>query len=154
MQPQISIVTITFNSEKTVEETIRSVISQDYPNLEYIIIDGGSKDSTLRIVEKYRDKIASLSGSSVQGYFRSERHYFYDLQDILVKAGITQEEQAELQAALDECVLYKAATPSFLSFRIRTYCGFSMYLPSMGTDLLDSFYKEHISWNSATHLVN
>ena len=107
-----------------------------------------------RLFEKYRDKIASLSGSSVQGYFRSERHYFYDLQDILVKAGITQEEQAELQAALDECVLYKAATPSFLSFRIRTYCGFSMYLPSMGTDLLDSFYKEHISWNSATHLVN
>ena len=107
-----------------------------------------------RLFEKYRDKIASLSGNSVQGYFRSERHYFYDLQDILVKAGITQEEQAELQAALDECVLYKAATPSFLSFRIRTYCGFSMYLPSMGTDLLDSFYKEHISWNSATHLVN
>lgn len=56
--PKISIITITYNSEKTLEETIQSVIRQDYPNLEYIIIDGGSNDGTLNIVEKYKDKIA------------------------------------------------------------------------------------------------
>lgn len=56
--PKISIITITFNSESTLEETIRSVLSQDYPNLEYLIIDGGSSDNTLKIVKRYQDKIA------------------------------------------------------------------------------------------------
>ncbi|MCS3059950.1 glycosyltransferase family 2 protein [Bacteroides salyersiae] len=55
--PKISIITITFNSEKTLEETIESVLSQNYPNLEYLIIDGGSSDGTLEIVKRYKDKI-------------------------------------------------------------------------------------------------
>ncbi len=57
MNPKISIITITYNSEKTLEETIKSVISQKYDNLEYLIIDGKSTDGTLDIVEKYRDNI-------------------------------------------------------------------------------------------------
>lgn len=55
--PKISIITITYNSEKTIEETIKSIITQDYDNLEYLIIDGGSTDRTLEIVNKYKDKI-------------------------------------------------------------------------------------------------
>lgn len=55
--PKISIITITYNSERTLEETINSVINQDYPNLEYLIIDGGSKDKTLSIIEKYKSHI-------------------------------------------------------------------------------------------------
>ena len=55
--PKISIITITYNSEKTLEETIKSVLSQKYDNLEYLIIDGGSRDKTMDIVEKYRSKI-------------------------------------------------------------------------------------------------
>lgn len=65
--PKISIVTITYNSEKTVEETIQSVVSQNYPNLEYLIIDGGSKDSTLDIVERYRDKISFVLSEPDKG---------------------------------------------------------------------------------------
>lgn len=57
MCPRISIVTITYNSAATIEETIRSVIAQDYPDLEYVIIDGGSADDTLDIIGKYRDRI-------------------------------------------------------------------------------------------------
>ena len=67
MQPKISIVTITFNSESTVEDTIKSVVSQDYPNLEYIIIDGGSKDGTLEIVDRYRDRIAKVVSEPDKG---------------------------------------------------------------------------------------
>ena len=53
---KISIVTTTYNSAKTVEETIQSVLSQDYEDFEHIFVDGVSKDDTLRIIEKYREQ--------------------------------------------------------------------------------------------------
>jgi glycosyltransferase involved in cell wall biosynthesis len=56
--PKISIVTPSFNQGHFVEETITSVINQDYPNIEYILIDGGSTDNTIEIVKKYSDHIA------------------------------------------------------------------------------------------------
>jgi glycosyltransferase involved in cell wall biosynthesis len=56
-KPLISIITVVFNGEKFLEETIESVINQIYDNVEYIIIDGGSTDSTLDIVKQYEDRI-------------------------------------------------------------------------------------------------
>ena len=65
--PKISIITTTFNSERTVEDTILSVLSQNYPNLEYIIVDGLSKDSTLDVVYKYKDKISIIVSEKDNG---------------------------------------------------------------------------------------
>lgn len=56
-RPLITIVTVVFNGKKFLEKTIQSVIGQNYGNLEYIVIDGGSTDGTLDIIKKYEDKI-------------------------------------------------------------------------------------------------
>ncbi len=54
---KISIITISFNAAETIEETIKSVISQDYPDVEYIVVDGASTDQTTEIIKKYHSDI-------------------------------------------------------------------------------------------------
>ena len=112
------------------------------------------------LVSTYRNGLAEITPSNVQPYFRSFHHWFYDLEDVFLKAGITDTEKRNLEQALDDCIIYKAATPSFYlnasgvgsGFKIDIYSGFSMYLPCNGTPYLDDFYKT-LAWNKATGLV-
>ena len=113
------------------------------------------------LFEKYRAEIAAVDYKEVQQFYRTDPfadYYrdFFDLEDILVKAGINADEKAVLKQALDACILYKDATSSFMpnhnGFEIKTYCGLSMYLPNKGNATLDEFYKT-LDWNIATKLV-
>jgi glycosyltransferase involved in cell wall biosynthesis len=66
-EPVVSIVTAVFNGENHIEQTINSVLSQSYLAIEYIVIDGDSTDSTLDIVEKYSDSIATIVSEPDEG---------------------------------------------------------------------------------------
>lgn len=66
---KISIITVVFNSEHTIEQTIQSVLSQSYKNIEYIIVDAFSTDGTIKIVEKYRDQLAQIISEPDNGFY-------------------------------------------------------------------------------------
>jgi glycosyltransferase involved in cell wall biosynthesis len=66
---KVSIITVCYNSATTIESTIQSVLSQDHPAIEYIIIDGKSTDTTLSIVDKYKSGIATLLSEKDNGIY-------------------------------------------------------------------------------------
>lgn len=66
---KISVVTVCYNSVDTIEETMLSVLNQTYPDVEYIIIDGGSTDGTVDIIKKYSDKLAYWTSEPDKGIY-------------------------------------------------------------------------------------
>ncbi|WP_455592213.1 glycosyltransferase family 2 protein [Bacteroides sp.] len=67
--PKFSVITVTYNAEKVLEDTIQSVITQTYHHVEYIIVDGASKDSTMAIVDRYRDRISQVVSEPDKGLY-------------------------------------------------------------------------------------
>jgi len=66
---KVSIITVSFNSAKTIADTIESVLSQDFPEIEYIIIDGNSSDDTVKIIRKYENRISKWISEKDQGMY-------------------------------------------------------------------------------------
>ena len=66
---KVSIITVCYNSSKTIEKTIKSVLKQKYNNIEYLIIDGGSNDSTMDVINKYRENIDKVLSENDSGLY-------------------------------------------------------------------------------------
>ena len=66
---KFSIITVCYNSERTIERTIKSVLSQNYANIEYIIVDGGSRDRTVQIIEKFRSDVHQFVSEKDEGIY-------------------------------------------------------------------------------------
>ena len=115
---------------------------------------------TQEIISQHRNEFAALQNNrdNIQKYFcspyTSNQKWYYDFEDIIIKCGLTEEESSTFGSALEDVVIYKAATPRFMNnLTINTHSGLSMYLPfTTGRDYLNSFYKK-LEWNKATGLI-
>ncbi len=100
---------------------------------------------------------ATCEAGLLQQYFRSTykslHGWFYDLRSIAEAAGADEGELQRLDSALEKCIVWQNATPSFMqNFAINTHCGLSMYLPYPERAYLNGYYKT-LAWNDATGLV-
>jgi glycosyltransferase involved in cell wall biosynthesis len=107
--PLVSIVTPSFNQGHFLEETIQSVITQDYPRLEYLIVDGGSTDHSLEIIQRYQDALAWWVSEPDQGQTEAINKGFARANgDILAWLN---SDDTYLPGAIAEAVDYLASNP-------------------------------------------
>ncbi len=69
LNPKFSIITVTYNAGNVLENTIQSVLAQSYDNYEYILVDGGSNDNTMEIVDKYREHFSQIINEPDHGIY-------------------------------------------------------------------------------------
>lgn len=131
--PRITIVTPSYNQGKFLEDTILSVLSQDYPNLEFIVIDGGSTDESLNIIKKYSSRLnywqscpdKGQTDAIAQGFFRATGIIFNWLNSDDMLAPGALEHISIMAKRAPQASIYAAATESyydghFESGRIKT----------------------------------
>ena len=66
---KVSVITVVYNAADTIEDTIKSVIEQDYDEIEHIVIDGGSTDDTMDVVNRYREHLAVVLSEPDDGIY-------------------------------------------------------------------------------------
>jgi glycosyltransferase involved in cell wall biosynthesis len=115
-QNMVTILTVCLNSENTIEDSIKSVLAQTYRNLEYIIIDGGSKDGTLDLIQKYKHGIAKIISEKDEGiydamnkgikYSSGEIIYFLNSDDRLLDKNVINDAVIEFEKNKNISLLY------------------------------------------------
>ena len=115
-EAKISIITVCYNAEKTIERTIRSVIRQDYKNIEYVVVDGESSDGTLDILDRYKTDITILVSEKDKGIYDamnkgislSEGAYilFLNADDYLFSPSVIENMMAAISQYKDSDIFY------------------------------------------------
>lgn len=146
--PVVSIITVCYNAEKFIAATIESVAAQTYPHIEYIIVDGASKDNTLAVVERYRRHVSVLVSEKDKGLY-----------DAMNKA---------LQLATGDYVLFLNADDTLADEQViarmlatcpdaDVYYGEAMFMDENGRDIglrseqTPHKVPEHLTWKSLRH---
>ncbi len=131
---KVSIITACYNSATTIEDTIKSVVNQTYPNIEYIIVDGESTDGTIEIVNKYKEKISKISVAKDGGiYFALNKGISLATGDII----------AFLHADdfyLNNNVIENVVT-CFRKNKVDSVYGDLLYVDSVDTDKIIRYWK-------------
>ena len=120
---KISIITVVYHAADTIEQTIRSVVEQDYPNIEYIIIDGGSTDGTLDVIKKYEDRIAYWVSEPDKGIYDAMNKglsaatgdyiYYLGADDCLYDTAVISKIVSCLKSEVEPDVLCGAVDPVY-----------------------------------------
>ncbi len=152
-QPFISVITISYNDKKALEQTIQSVILQTYDNMEYIVIDGGSTDGTVEVIKKYQDKIDHWVSEEDSGISDAFNKGIIQARDegyiLMLNAGDTfllEDSLRSIATYLDE---------EIVSFQIKTPRG--LVLPRQY--VFDNALKEHdfatlLSYIESAHIFH
>ena len=112
--PLVSIITVTLNSEKTVRDTIESVLNQTYKNIEYIIVDGCSSDKTLEIVNEYKGSISKIISEPDSGIYDAMNKGISLAKGVLI--GIINSDDYYLPGSVDKVVQMYQLNPDFAVF--------------------------------------
>ncbi|MDD5467450.1 MAG: glycosyltransferase family 2 protein [Anaerolineales bacterium] len=107
--PLVSIVTPSFNQAQFLEEAIRSVLEQDYPNLEYLIVDGGSSDGSLEIIRRYAPRLAWWTSVTDEGQTDAINKGFAQAKGEIL--AWLNSDDAYLPGAVSQAVAYLQAHP-------------------------------------------
>lgn len=163
-KPKVTIITPSFNSENNIEETIISILNQNYDNLEYIIIDGGSTDNTVNIIKKYQNKLAywisekdeGISDAFNKGLARATGDYinFQGADDYLIKNDVIESIMKDIDPEKDMLVCGKVERidntkekkiifTSSLNFKNKTSLIFKMTLPHQALFTNKKFFERY-----------
>lgn len=143
--PLVSIITIVYNNEKYICDAIESVLSQNYPNIEYLVIDGGSTDQTIELIKQYKDKIdyfvsepdngvydalnkgIAKSNGEIIGILHSD-DLFYD--SFVISNSINKMTSADAEFCFSNMLIYDERTGKTLRYYDASY--FSRWLFRLG----------------------
>lgn len=109
--PLVTVITPTYNRVYFLEDTIRSVLSQDYPNIEYIVLNDGSTDETAKIVERFKDKIVWKSHKNMGEVRTVNKGFFLAHGEII---GVVNSDDPLLPEAISEIVKFMTQNPKII----------------------------------------
>lgn len=155
--PKLTIVTPSYNQGRFIEQTIRSILLQNYPNLEYIVIDGGSNDETIAILEKYAPWISyyrsakdngqgqainlgfSLASGDYYAWINSDDYYLKDVFHEVIRLFM----QSKAKFVYGYGLNYREATQQFDVSKVLPSLDFFLKIPN--------FVQPSSFWSAAIH---